>query len=37
MQRARKPFAVRNAVTGLLLLGFCGAVCILLMNLIGKL
>ncbi|RIA95813.1 hypothetical protein C1645_816251 [Glomus cerebriforme] len=26
MQRARKPFAVRNAITGMLLLGFCGAV-----------
>jgi len=37
MQRARKPFAVKNAITGLLLFGFCGAVCILLMNLIGKL
>ncbi|PKC76013.1 hypothetical protein RhiirA1_406801 [Rhizophagus irregularis] len=26
MQRARKPFAVKNAITGLLLFGFCGAV-----------
>ncbi|GBC45916.2 uncharacterized protein OCT59_005450 [Rhizophagus irregularis] len=26
MQRARKPFAVKNALTGLLLFGFCGAV-----------
>ncbi|CAB4486909.1 unnamed protein product [Rhizophagus irregularis] len=25
MQRARKPFAVKNAITGLLLFGFCGA------------
>jgi hypothetical protein len=35
MQRARKPFIIRNAVTGMLLLGFCGAVCIFF-NLFGK-
>ncbi|CAG8581747.1 14694_t:CDS:2 [Funneliformis caledonium] len=26
LKRARKPFVVRNAITGMLLLGFCGAV-----------
>ncbi len=29
MKRARKPFVLRNAITGMVLLGFCGAVCIL--------
>ena len=32
LQRARKPFIVRNILTGIILVGFVGAVCILFKN-----
>ncbi|RGB39654.1 hypothetical protein C1646_754152 [Rhizophagus diaphanus] len=32
MQRARRPFAVKNAITGLLLFGFCGAILIIIIK-----